>query len=379
MPQERLTAWTVLRHAWAVRGLFLLALVFALREARSLLVPVVIALLLAIVLTPAIRWLHRRGIAQPLGAAFLVGALLAVGGTVVALLAEPAAQWWDRAPRTIGSVLSRIDRWRGELPGLMPWVSGRPGASVEAAESVKAKLASEGVALTGSLLTQGVRFTLSAASSVILLYFLLASEHWLLSRCIEALPSRRRLRALVLSGLRAFQRDLSRYVITLTLINIGVGFATACVMSLLALPNPGLWGVAAALLNFVPYIGPFATAGALTLAGAMADASGLALLHPALGFLAIHAVESNLVSPWLIGSRLAINPLSVFLSVLFWGWLWGLAGALIAVPLLISLRCICRRNRKLRVVALYLSASSRPCASLRSLLGPGRSAPKVPG
>lgn len=379
MPQERLTAWTVLRHAWAVRGLFLLALIFALREARALLVPIVIALLLAIVLTPAIRWLHRRGIAQPLGAAVLVGALLAVGGTVVALLAEPAAQWWDRAPRTIGSVLSRIDRWRATLPGLMPWVSGRPGASLEAADSVKAKLASEGVALTGSLLTQGVRFTLSAASSVILLYFLLASEHWLLSRCIEALPARRRLRALVLGGLRAFQRDLSRYLLTQTLINGGVGLATAGVMSLLALPNPGLWGVAAALLNFVPYIGPWATAGALTLAGAMAEASGLALLHPALGFLAIHAVESNLVSPWLIGSRLAINPLSVFLSVLFWGWLWGLAGALIAVPLLISLRCICRRNRKLRVVALYLSASSRPCASLRSLLGSGRPMPKVPG
>ena len=244
---------------------------------------------------------------------------------------------------------------------------------------MKAKLASEGVALTGSLLTQGIRFTLSAASTVILLYFLLASEHWLLSRVIEALPARRRVRALVLGGLRAFQRDLSRYVYTLSLINVGVGVATACVMSLLALPNPGLWGVAAALLNFVPYIGPFVTAGALLLAGAMTDASGLGLLQPALGFLAIHAIESNLVSPWLVGSRLAINPLSIFLSVLFWGWLWGLAGALIAVPLLISLRCISRRHPKLRVVALYLSASSRPCASLQSLLGAGRSTPKLPG
>jgi len=361
-----------MRNAWAIRGLFVIALLFLLREARSLLVPAVIALMLAFVLTPAVRRLRRRGIPEALGAALLVGALLGTGGTLAALLAEPAAQWWERAPRTLGSVLSRIDRWRGEFPGLRSGgPSSRAAGTLEAADSVKARLASEGVALTGSLLTEGARFTLSAASTVILLYFLLASEHWLLSRCLEVLPARPRLRALVLGGLRAVQRDLSRYALTLSLINLGVGLATALAMSMLDLPNPGLWGVAAALLNFIPYIGPWIAAGALALAGAMTDAQGLHLLLPAAAFLSIHAIESNLISPWLIGSRLAINPLSVFLSVLLWGWLWGLAGALIAVPLLISLRCVCRRNRKLRVIALYLSDSSRPCASLRSLLGRG--------
>lgn len=382
MPKERLTSWIVMRNAWAIGGLFIIALLFLLREARPLLVPVVIALMLAFVLTPAVRRLRRHGVPETLGAALLVGALLGTGGTLAAFLAEPAAQWWERAPRTLGTVLSRIDRWRGDFPGLR---SGGPGgrsaspSAIEASDSVKARLASEGVALTGSLLTEGARFTLSAASTVILLYFLLASEHWLLSRCLEVLPARPRLRALVLGGLRALQRDLSRYVLTLSLINLGVGLATAVAMGLLDLPNPGLWGVAAALLNFIPYIGPWFAAGALTLAGAMTEAQGLHLLLPAVAFLCIHAIESSLLSPWLIGSRLAINPLSVFLSVLLWGWLWGLAGALIAVPLLITLRCVCRRNRKLRVIALYLSASSRPCASLRSLLGPGRSTPKVPG
>lgn len=369
-----------MRNAWAIQGLFLIVLLFLLREARPLLVPVVIALMLAFVLTPSVRFLRRRGIPETLGAALLVLALLGTGGTLAALLAEPAAQWWDRAPRTLGTVLSRIDRWRAELPGLrIGNAHSRSAGAQEAAESVKAKLASEGVALTGSLLTEGARFALSAASTVLLLYFILASEHWLLSRCLEALPPRPRLRALVLGGLRSLQRDLSRYVLTLSLINLGVGAATAVAMSTLSLPNPGLWGVAAALLNFIPYIGPWVTAGALVLASAMTDAQGARLLLPALAFLSIHAVESNLISPWLIGSRLAINPLSVFLSVLLWAWLWGLAGALIAVPLLISLRCICRRNRKLRVIALYLSASSRPCANLRSLLANARPTPKVPG
>ncbi|MBB2487649.1 AI-2E family transporter [Mitsuaria sp. WAJ17] len=367
-----------MRNAWAIRGLFFIALLFLLQEARPVLVPVVIALMLAFVLTPVVRRLRRHGIPEALGAALLVGALLGTGGTVAALLAEPAAQWWERAPRTLAIVLSRVDRWRGEFLGQRSG-SGRTASTQEASDPVKARLASEGVALTGSLLTEGARFTLSAASMVILLYFLLASEHWLLSRCIEVLPEKPRLRALVLGGLRALQRDLSRYVLTLSLINLGVGLATALAMGALALPNPGLWGVAAALLNFIPYIGPWGTAAALALAGAMTDAQGLQQLLPAGAFLSIHAIESNLLSPWLIGSRLAINPLSIFLSVLLWAWLWGLAGALIAVPLLISLRCICRRNRKLRVIALYLSASNRPCASLRSLLGPRRSSPAVPG
>lgn len=381
MPPRSLRTWIVLRHAGAIRGLLLIASLWMLREARTLLVPIVLALLLAVVLAPAARRLRRLGLPQAIGAALLVGALLAGGGTVAALLAEPAAQWWERAPRTLATVLSRIDRWRDNWPG--GWSAeprrGSPRAASEAADSVKARLASEGVALTGSLLGEVLRVTLSAASMVILLYFILASEPWLVSRCIEALPPRPRLRALVLGGLRALQRDLSRYIVTLSLINAGVGVATSLVMSLLSLPNPGLWGLAAALLNFVPYIGPWVTAGALVLAGAMAGAAGWPLLWPSLGFLGIHAVESNLVSPWLIGRRLALPALSVFLSVLLWAWLWGIAGALIAVPMLIGLRCLCRRNRKLRVVAMALSAGSRPHSSLGRLLASVRSTPKVPG
>ncbi len=379
MPQEWLTAPIAMRSAGAVRGLFLIALLWLLREARPLLLPVVIALLLTLVLAPAVRRLRRHGIPQALAAAVLVGALLGSGSTVVALLAEPAARWWERAPHALAAVLARIDRWRDVAPGLRIHGGGRATATQGAAESVKAKLASEGVALTGSLLTESARFTLSAASTVILLYLLLASEHWLLARCIAALPARPRLRALVLGGLRALQRDLSRYVFTQGLVNLGVGLFTALAMGALSLPNPGLWGVVAALLNFIPYIGPWIMAGALGLAAAMAGFEGLALLQPALAFLAIHATESNLVSPWVIGRRLALNPLSIFLSVLVCAWLWGLAGAVIAVPLLISLRCVCRRNRKLRIVALYLAASNRPCESLRGLLGPGGSTPKVPG
>ncbi|MCH7344742.1 AI-2E family transporter [Pelomonas sp. CA6] len=333
------------------------------------------ALLLTFVLTPAVRLLRRHGIREAVGAALLVSALLGSSIPVVALLAEPAAQWWDRAPSTVAAVLARIDRWRADLPVLGPASGTRRNASAEGSDPVKARLASEGIALTGSLLGESARFTLSAVATVILLYLLLASEHWMLARCIEVLPPRPRLRALVLAGLRAAQRDIGRYLMALALVNLGVGLVTTLAMAWLGLPSPGLWGMVAALLNFMPYIGPVLTMTALALAATMAGATGLEALMPPLAYLAIHAFESNIVSPWFIGRRLAMNPLSVFLSVLVWGWLWGVAGAVIAVPLLIGLRSLSRRNRKLHVMALYLEGSARPALSLGSLLRCGRTQP----
>ena len=115
---------------------------------------------------------------------------------------------------------------------------------------------------------------------------------------------------------------------------------------------------------------PVITVALLSLAGMLTfDAAGH-MLAPALAFLAIHAIESNLVSPWFVGRRLTLSPLAVFLSVMFWGWLWGIAGALLAVPALVGLRCVCKRTRSLRLWCAYLEGAHRPVPSLRSLLLP---------
>jgi predicted PurR-regulated permease PerM len=125
-------------------------------------------------------------------------------------------------------------------------------------------------------------------------------------------------------------------------------------------------------LNFIPYIGPVIMVALLSLAGMLTfDAAG-DMLAPALAFLVIHAVESNLVSPWFVGRRLTLSPLAVFLSVMIWGWLWGIAGALLAVPLLVGVRSVCKRTRGLRLWCVYLEGAHRPAPSLRSLLLPRR-------
>jgi len=236
---------------------------------------------------------------------------------------------------------------------------------------VKEHLATEGVALTRAVIGKVFTFSLSATATVILLYFLLASEHWVLTRSVEAIP-RRRDRALLLVGLRRAQREIGTFVASLALINVGVTIATFAAMWWLGLPNPLLWGVVAGVLNFIPYIGPIITVALLSLAGMLTFDTASTMLAPAAMFMLIHAFESNIVSPWFVGKRLSLSPVAVFLSVMFWGWAWGIAGAMMAVPALVGLRGVCKRQRRLKLLCAYLEGNYRPVPSLRSLLRPRR-------
>lgn len=345
--------------SWAVQGLFFVALAFAVREARPLLAPVVVAVVLTFVLAPLVRRLRRVGVPEVAGAALVVLALLASTVPLAASLARPAALWWERVPGTVAQLLAQIDRLRGAVLGV--------DAAAPSPDPLAERLASEGVALTGVLLGHGASLAFGAAATVILLYFFLASEHWLLTRCVEALP-RRRTRALLLGGVRAAQREIGRYMATLTVISAAVGIATGLAMWMLGLPNPSLWGAVAAALCFVPYLGPLTMMLLLLLAGLGNYATPAAMLAPACAFLVIHALESNVVSPWFVGRQLALSPVSVFVAVLVWGWLWGVAGALVAVPMLITLRCVLLRTRRLRRLARLLDGDRNPPPALHTLL-----------
>jgi predicted PurR-regulated permease PerM len=367
---------------WAVRGLFAIALVFALREAGTLLAPVAIAVVLTFLLAPAVRYLRRRGIPEVVGAGLLVLVLLSSVVPLAASLAQPASLWWDKAPTTVAQLLAQFDRMRAAIPGLGPPPAAQPAAQRSAvaaptaaasapppADPVKERLASEGVALTGVLLERSLVFVISAAATVILLYFLLASEHWMLSRCVEALP-RRRARALLLCGVRAAQREIGRYLFALGCINFGAGLITGLALWALGLPNPTLWGVVVAVLNFVPYLGPLISMGLLLLAGLVSFIDLPSMLAPAGAYALIRAIEGNLFNPWLLGRRLTLSPLAVFLSVMFWGWLWGIPGALIAVPVLIAMRSFFSRHRRLRQFARVLEGDFNAPPTLRALLRP---------
>ncbi|MGE5336756.1 MAG: AI-2E family transporter [Gemmatimonadota bacterium] len=347
------------------------ALAWLLHWAKPLLLPLAIAIALTFLLVGPVRRLRRLGIPPPIGSAIVVASLLGAVTLSGALLAGPATEWVERAPVTLRQMGEAASRMRAAVdpdPSAVPRPNKHAAAKAPAApDPISERIATEGLTITRAVIGRLVSFSLSAAATVILLYFFLTSEYWLVSRTVEALP-RRRARALLLGGVRQAQREIGIYLGTMSLVNAALGFATALLLHLIGLPNPALWGVMTALLNFVPYFGPLAIAIVLTLAGGMTFGLGVGMLAPPAVFILLHAVESNLVTPWVIGQRLRLSPLSVFLSVMLWGWLWGFGGGLVAVPLLLALRAACRRTRSLKLLCVYLEGGVAPAPSLRSLM-----------
>ena len=360
------------RSPWLGRALLGVAVVWLLREARPLLLPVTLAVVFTFALAAPVRALRRRGVGSYVGAALVLGALLGAAALLAWLVAAPALEWWSRLPATLQRLFEALQHGRDDLLaaiGMRP-ASGAPAHPV--ADPIAERLASEGLSITRLALGELASFTLSASATVLLLYFLLAAEHGLVMQAIDALPQRRT-RARVLGALRESQRDIGLFIGTMSAVNRALGAATGLALAAIGLPNPVLWGTATAVLAFVPYLGPAATAVALLLAGSVAFGVAPAMLAPPAAFLALHAVEANLLSPLIMGRRLRLSPVFVFLSVLAWGWLWGVAGAFIAVPLLLALRAACRRVPRLRPLCAWLEGGPRPATAT---LSPPKAAPR---
>ena len=353
---------------WVARALLAVGVVFLLENAKPLMLPIVIAVAFTFVLATPVRWLRRRGMPDYVGAGLVIGSVLAVVALLASLLAAPAADWWARAPGTVHRLIESAQKLRtAAFPEALTGAARRPAAipsqpaasapATATSDALTEQLTTEGISITRAALGQMLSFTVAASATVFLLYFLLASEHWLIARTIEAIP-RRRTRALLLSGIRQAQVEIGLFVTTMGLISIGLGIATGIGLAAIGFPNPVLWGTTTAVLTFVPYIGPVLVTLALLVAGGMESGAGFAMLVPPAVFLGLHFVESNFISPLIMGARLRINPVFVFLSVLFWSWLWGIAGAFVAVPLLLGLRAVSQRSRRLRFVRIYLDADA---------------------
>lgn len=360
----------------ALRGLLFIALVVFAKFAQSVLLPIAVAIVLTFLFSPLVRQLGRRGVPDALGAATVVGGVVLGLSVPVSMLVAPAAAWWEKAPQGIQQLINRAEDWRRGVPFLAPSQAAaqpRPTAARSApptppADPVKDKIASESVALTGTLLMKVANVGIFVAATLILLFFLLASERWLVSRTVEALP-RRRSRVAVIGAVRAAQRDIATFLATQALINTGVGLATGLACWVIGLPNPVLWGAFAGIMSFIPYLGPLVVLGTLFLAGVLTFETPAEMLLPPAAFGAINLIESNFVTPWVVGRRLELSPLAVFLTVMIAGWVWGIAGAFIAVPFLVAVRSAARRSKSLRVWAGYLDRGREEPASLRLLLG----------
>jgi predicted PurR-regulated permease PerM len=336
--------------AMTLTGIFLLGLVAFLRYAAPFLLPVVFAILLFFLLHPLILVLHSLRIPRMLGAALVLAILIGAIVVGVSALQEPAKDWAGKAPESLRKVqtmaldfIRRVERFTGaedrreELSGAAEIQSGNAAAK-------SFKLADTLLSYTTLITTAS--FLGGFLETVVLLFFLLAAGDRFLQILRRVLP-RQDDKHEALALVNDVQQNISRFLFTVTLINICVGLLVALAMSLLGMPNPILWGVIAGVLNYIPYFGPFSVSVVLLLAGLLSfDTTGRTLL-PAIVYLAVHAVESNVITPAILGRRLTLNPLVIFLALMFWTWLWGMAGALLAVPLLMCFKIVCEHVKPL--------------------------------
>ena len=332
-------------------GLLLLAVFYTLYFTRPVIVPVTIAVLLNFLCSPAVRWLKRRfGVPYRAGATLVIVVLLSGLGVTVYNLAAPAAEWVAKGPESLRQVERKLRRIRGSVAQVERTAAKveQMAAGSDPTTTVKVKSTSLGSAVLGG--TQALLF--GTAVVFTLLFFLLADGDQFTAKLVKVLPQAQDKR-LALTIAQETERSVSTYLGAVTFANILLGIVTAVSMSLVGLPNPVLWGLVGGLLNYVPYIGGMVACGVLALAGlATFDSLGRALL-PAGIYLVLTNVES-VVTPYLVGNRLTLNPVVVFVSVLFWGWLWGVAGALLAIPIMATVKIICDHVQSLSAVGEFL-------------------------
>jgi predicted PurR-regulated permease PerM len=328
--------------------------------AHEAFVPVALALLFSLVLSGPVEWLHSWRVPRSLSAVLLMAAILASLIALGDFISEPAQQWFASAPHTIKTIekkirpvaqlMARLDTLRNSAGniGTAPHPAGTsppPPAPGNAEESAPVMLFD---ATRGALL--------STATMIILSLFLLAGGPPMLARMASAFF--RLKSAHMITVIENVRREVGRFYATMALINVGLGFATALAMMWCGMPNPWLWGTLAALLNFIPYAGPATTLLILTVV-ALVSFDGLSrVLAVAGSYVALAAVEGQVIQPLAVGRRLQLNPMLVFLALWFGGMFWGIAGIVLATPALAALKVIASHSRAGAPLLDFLSPHS---------------------
>ena len=324
----------------ALVGIFLIILVGLVYFARDFLLPVVLAFLLALTLSPIVRFMQKRRVAPPISALFIVLVVLSIFCTGIFFLSGPVTEWVSQAPEISRKIQHKLAVLKSPVNAVVT-ASEQVGNIAESASAPDVqKVVIQQPGMLSIAAASAVGGLTTAAVTFVLLLFLLSSGTMFYQKLIGILPTfGDKKRALTIAY--DVERDVSRYLLTISLINCGFGAAVAIAMALAGMPNPALWGVAAVLLNFVPYIGAL---GGIVMVGIVAlisfESVGQAVIPPLL-YAGCAIVEGQFITPILLGRRLELNSVAIFICVALWSWLWGIIGAIIAVPLLVTIKVFC--------------------------------------
>jgi predicted PurR-regulated permease PerM len=320
------------------KGILLFLIGGLLYVGHTAFIPVALAMLAGLILSTPVETLFRLGLPRGLGAVLiLITALAAVAG-LVALIWTPSQQWYASAPHTL-SVIQRKFTPVARLMNHIEELTDRAGKVGAPTSAEPAAVAAPQESVARVLLSTVRDAAIGLATFVIITLFLLAGGPPMVARMTAAFFDH--LKAHHVQGyIDKLRAEVGQFYVTTTFINLGVGVATTLVMMAWGMPTPYLWGAVAAILNFIPYAGATTTLLVVTLV-AIVSFEGLGhALGVALSYLGLSVIEGQIVQPLLVGRRLDVNPLLIFLGLWFGGVFWGIAGVILATPILVALKVI---------------------------------------
>jgi predicted PurR-regulated permease PerM len=341
----------------ATIGLFVLAVFYTLYVARDLLMPIVLALMLALVLSPVIRGLGR--IYVPKAAAALMVVLFVCGsvGAIGYALYAPVVGWFHGAPYNLYIIESKLGVLKKSVEDVKKATAEAERITEVTKEEDRPKVVVDDHNWLDLFLAQARYFALQISLILLLLFYLLAAGNLFTEKLIAVLrkPAHRKQ---ALAIVDQTQRDISGYLFTVTAINVGLGIAVMIAMYLLGMPDPLLWAVLAAVLNFVPYLGPITTLGSIMIVALTTFAAPSESLLVGAAYLGLVVVESEFVKPILLGRRFTLNPVVIVLSLVLWGFLWGVPGVLLAIPILVAFKILCDNVPALAAMGSFMDSGS---------------------
>jgi len=333
-------------------GLFFLALLATAYVASDIVLPLIFAIILSLLLQPALRILERLRVPRILAALLLILGLVGTIGGLGTAISGPAATWAAKLPEGIPRLQERLSFMRAPIDTLQRFwqrvdnfggTGPSPNATAPAAAST----------FLTKLFTGTRNFASGFFTTLLFLFFLLQTGDVFLHRLVEILPrfgSKRQ----VVEISHQIESDISAYLVTITIMNAGVGIAMALAMWLTGMGDPIFWGTVAFLLNYVPVLGTALGVVIFLLAGLLtADPLWQALLPAAL-YAGLHLIEGETLTPMLLAKRFTLNPVLVIISLVFWFWMWGIPGAILSVPMLAITKIICDRIRPLAALGHFL-------------------------
>jgi len=306
--------------------------------ARTVVLPIAVACIVGMALKPAVQWFERWRIPPFLAAGFIMVIFLSATTCLFYYVARPAVLWANRAPEAGAAIREKIENTfhihHREAP---------PPDSANADISRPAPLYVPDSQTTKTILAWSGATLAGVVETIVLTYLILISHGWFSKKLADTLAPRFG-QHWVIETLDELRHKISRYLFSITLINAIFGVIIGAGVAAMGLPNAIMWGGIAALLNFIPYFGPILGMIVVGIVGLLAFDSMPGQILPFLLYFGMHVLEADLVTPYILGRRFTMHPLLIFVSLLFWTWLWGVPGAFLAVPLLVALKVACERH-----------------------------------